>query len=135
MSTFGKTLSLTGELRSAEDLIIEGHVDGPVTCEGRVVVVNAGAAVIGSVIGRDVTILGRVDGQIIATEVVQLRPGSTVAGDVVSPRFILDPEARFEGRVEPQHLEAALRVARYHQKKRDDAAGSAGRIVEPAPVR
>jgi len=38
---------------------------------------------------------------------------------VVSKRFILDPAARFEGRVEPQHLEAAVRIARYQQRRRD----------------
>jgi cytoskeletal protein CcmA (bactofilin family) len=83
--------------------------------------VTASGEVTGGIIGRDVTIFGRVIGQIIATDIVDLRPGSMVKGDVVSPRFILDPAARFDGRVEPQHLEAALRVARYQLKKRDAA--------------
>ncbi len=33
----------------------------------------------------------------------------------------MDDGARFQGRVEPQHLEAALRVAQYQQKKQDEA--------------
>jgi hypothetical protein len=41
----------------------------------------------------------------------------------MSKRFILDPDAYFAGRVEPQHLEAAMRVAKFHQRKRDAAAG------------
>jgi hypothetical protein len=39
----------------------------------------------------------------------------------VSARFLLNPDAQFVGRVEPQHLEAAVRVAKYEQKKRDGA--------------
>ena len=42
--------------------------------------------------------------------------------DGVSPRFILDESADFKGRAEPQHLEAALRVARFQQRKRDAAS-------------
>jgi hypothetical protein len=32
---------------------------------------------------------------------------------------VLDPAAFFEGRVEPQHLEAALRIARFQQRTTD----------------
>jgi hypothetical protein len=40
----------------------------------------------------------------------------------VSRRFVLDGAAFFEGRVEPQHLEAALRIARFQQRASDAAS-------------
>lgn len=119
MSVLGKTILVKGELRSTEDLTIEGRIDGPVTCVDGAVVVTAEAAVAGDVIARDITVFGRSHGQLIATEVVDVRPGATVTGTAMSKQFILHEGAHFTGRVEPQHLDAALRVARFNQQKRE----------------
>jgi cytoskeletal protein CcmA (bactofilin family) len=74
--------------------------------------------VAGDIVARDLTIFGRVDGQMVATDVVDVRPGAVVTGHVVAKSFILNDGADFVGRVEPQHLEAALRVAKYQQAKK-----------------
>lgn len=122
MSTLGRTITLKGELRASEDITIEGRVEGPMLCEDGAVVLTSSAEVTGDIVARDITVFGRIRGQLVATEVVDVRPEATVTGQVVAKRFILDPAAHFEGRVEPQHLEAALRVARYEQRKRDGVA-------------
>jgi cytoskeletal protein CcmA (bactofilin family) len=122
MSTLGKTISLKGELCTLEDLTVEGHFDGLVVCERGAVVLSASSTVTGDVIARDITVFGRVTGRLIATEVVDVRADAVVNGQVLSKRFILDAGAHFDGRVEPQHLEAALRVARFQQRKREAGA-------------
>lgn len=71
-----------------------------------------------SVCTRDITVFGCTLGQLVATDVVDVRQAA-VRGTIVSARFILNPSAQFEGRVEPQHLEAALRVAKFEQRRRD----------------
>ena len=119
MFTLGKSILVKGELQTSEDLTIEGRIEGPVHCEDSAVVLAASADVTGDIIARDITVFGRIAGRLIATDVVDVRPDATVSGQVLSRRFILDPDARFEGRVEPQHLEAALRVAKFEQKKKD----------------
>jgi cytoskeletal protein CcmA (bactofilin family) len=119
MSIWGKTIVVKGEVRADKDLTIEGRIEGPISCENGSVTVADSAAVDGAVVARDITVFGRTDGQLVAAEVVDLRAGSRVTGRVVSARFILNDGAWFTGRVEPQHLEAALRVARFEQKKRD----------------
>ena len=115
----GKGTSVRGEVRATEDLTIEGRIEGLVLCEHHAVVVEASAQVTGDIIARDITVFGQTAGQLVATDTVDVRAGATVKGTVVSTRFILSPESTVEGRVEPQHLEAALRVARFEQKKRD----------------
>ncbi len=119
MTTLGRTISVKGELRSSEDLMVEGRVEGPVFCETGSLVLGASAEVRGDIIGRDVTVFGRVRGKIVASEYVDLRSESAVTGQILTKRFILDDGAEFQGRVEPQHLEAALRVARFQQKQRE----------------
>jgi cytoskeletal protein CcmA (bactofilin family) len=126
MVTFGRTVALRGELQATEDITIEGRVDGPVWCDGCAVTIADTAILSGDVIARDITVFGRVEGTLVATEVVDIRPDALVTGRVVAPRFILTEGASFNGSSEPQHLEAALRVARHRYRKPESD--------QPAPV-
>ena len=121
MSTIGKTLHVKGEIRSEEDLTVEGRVEGHVFCESGCVVLGPTSDVHANVLARDITVHGKLSGQLIATDVVDVRADGTVLGQVISKRFILDPGASFKGRVEPQHLDAAVNVAKFQQKKREGA--------------
>ena len=123
MGIVGRTVVVTGEVRATGDLTLEGRIDGPVSCEGGALTITALAAVTGDVLARDITVFGRVAGQLIATEVVDIRAGSVVTGVVIAPSFILHDGASFNGRVEPNRLDAALSVARFQQKQRDAQAG------------
>jgi cytoskeletal protein CcmA (bactofilin family) len=122
MCTLGRTVVVKGELRASEDVTIEGHMEGPVLCEPCAVVIAASGTLLGRVVAREITVFGRASGQLVATEVVDIRSEAHVSGQIVSPRIILNEGGEFNGRVEPQHLEAALRVARFEQRKRDVAA-------------
>jgi|KBSMisStandDraft_5_1062788.scaffolds.fasta_scaffold1870910_1 cytoskeletal protein CcmA (bactofilin family) len=115
----GKTITVKGTIHTTEDLTIGGRVDGPIVCDGCAVVIEPTAQITGDILADDITVLGRSDGQLTATSVVDIRAGATVTGRVISKRFILDAEATFNGRVEPQRLEAALSVAKYQQTKRE----------------
>ena len=123
MSLLGKSMVVTGEVRSLADLEIDGRVDGPIFCEGGAVTIHPTAVVTGDILARDITVLGRSAGQLIATECVDVRPGSVVTGAVIAPKFILTDGAMFNGRVEPQQLDAALSVAKFQRKQRDIKAG------------
>jgi cytoskeletal protein CcmA (bactofilin family) len=114
MSLIGPTLSIRGEIVSAEDLILDGKVDGgPVWNEANSVTVTAGAVVNADVIARRITVLGKVTGMLLASNGVELRATAQVEGRVLASTFALDEGAVFHGTVEPQQMEAALKVARH----------------------
>lgn len=123
MSILGRSLVISGEVRSSTDITVDGRVDGPMLCEGTTVTIAESAVVTGDIVARDITVFGRTAGQLIATEVVDLRPGCSVTGSVIAPSLILNDGARFSGRVDPNRLEAALSVAKFQQKQRDAQAG------------
>jgi cytoskeletal protein CcmA (bactofilin family) len=120
MDTLGRNISVKGELRASEDLTLEGRVEGPVLCDGCALTIAPSADIVGDVLARDITVFGRCAGQLVATDVVDVRADAIVTGRIVTRRFILTDGASFNGRAEPQHLEAALRVARYNQQKKDN---------------
>jgi cytoskeletal protein CcmA (bactofilin family) len=123
MSLPGRTLKIVGEVHATGELVIEGQVTGPIICEDGTVEVAATAVIEGDIIARDITVFGRAAGQLIATDVVDVRAGAVVAGAVIAPRLILSGDATFNGRVDPKRLDAALGVARFQQKQRASTAG------------
>lgn len=118
MTAIGRTIVVKGDVRTDEDLTIEGRIEGTVLGETSAVIIAPTAQITGDVLARDITVHGRSQGQLVASDVIDLRAEAHVSGQVVTKRFILADGAQFNGRVEPQHLEAALRVAKFNQKKR-----------------
>ena len=121
MSILGATVVIKGEIRASADLSIEGRVEGNVVCDGFAVTLAPSAHVVGDVFARDITVSGRAEGQLIAAEVIDIRSEADVSGRLITDRLIINEGARVNGHVEPQHLEAALRVAKFNRQK--EAAG------------
>ena len=114
----GGQIIVTGEISSTEDLVLQCRVHGgPIWSDDGAITVAAAASVTGDIIARDITVHGSVNGTLLATEVVDIRSTATVTGRVVARRLIIDEGAQFNGSVEPQHLEAALSVARHRRVK------------------
>jgi cytoskeletal protein CcmA (bactofilin family) len=124
MSLRGRTLGIKGSIDCVEDVLIEGHVDGHVWNENHAVTVAAGAAVTGDIVARQITVRGAVDGTLMATGRVEILDEARVTGRVLSKTLLLAESASFNGKAEPQHLDAALKVARHrrHEAAAPDAA-------------
>jgi cytoskeletal protein CcmA (bactofilin family) len=75
-----------------------------------------------------VTISGRVEGNITATERVTLDSTAVVRAHLQTPSIAMREGAQFTGTVDPSRTEAAVQVARYRQKHGTDAPASV-----PAP--
>jgi cytoskeletal protein CcmA (bactofilin family) len=121
MSLDGHSIVVSGEVWSSADLKVDGRIDGSVWCEQHNVTIEAAGTMHGDVIARDITVFGRADGQLIATEVVDIRPGARVTGVIIAPSLVLHDGAHFTGRVEPKQLEAAISVAKFQLKQRTQA--------------
>ena len=117
--SLGKSIVIKGDLRADESVVIEGRIEGSVVCARDSVVLAASSQVKGDVIANDISVFGTFHGKLVAVDYVDLRAGAKGTGQILSKRLILDEDAHFKGRVEPQHLEAALRVAEFQQKKRE----------------
>lgn len=116
MGLRGSTIVIKGEVVSKEDLDVYGRIEGPIWAEGHAITITEHAVVAGDLVGRDITVAGRVDGTLLAVEVVDIRPTAHVNARVVAGSLILADGGLFNGTVEPQQVEAALSVARHRRK-------------------
>jgi cytoskeletal protein CcmA (bactofilin family) len=129
MVVLSPSILVRGEVQATEDLTIEGAVEGSVWSDGLAVTVSAEARVVGDIVARDITILGFVSGTLVASEVVDVRASARVTGRVVAGDFILADGGSFSGTVHPQHLKAALSVARHRHAQRQDEEGASEQAV------
>lgn len=99
-ATVGRSIVFRGDLSGEEDLIIQGRVEGSVNLGQHSVTVGPDGEVIASIVGRVVTVEGRVEGNIDGAEQVTLKSSSYVKGDITAPRVVLENGARFRGLVD-----------------------------------
>lgn len=114
-------LTITGDLTAAEDITIDGRIEGQVTAADHHVVIGDGASLKAKLIARVVIVGGTVDGSILATERVRVLASATVRGHITTPSLYLADGAIFTGTVDPERTEAAMIVARYRQRQSEGA--------------
>ncbi len=96
----GKTIVICGEVKGGEDLILDGRVEGTVTLAESRLTIGPNANVSADLSAKDVLILGRVQGNVVASGRVELRAGCSVEGDIRALRLAVEDNAVFRGKVD-----------------------------------
>jgi cytoskeletal protein CcmA (bactofilin family) len=127
MVNIGKSVVIKGDLQGSEDLTIEGQVEGKIELKENILTIGSNARIKAQVFAKTVVILGSVNGNVTASEKVDIRDGATVEGDVVSPKVAIAEGAQFHGTVD-----MSRGTMRAHQSQQPNA----GTVVtaKPAPV-
>ena len=98
-TVIGSTIVIDGEISGEEHLIVHGTVKGRINVRDSLVVENGGL-VEATVETSSITVNGTVNGDISASERAELRPNSTVIGDIRAPRILIADGASFKGNVD-----------------------------------
>lgn len=89
-------VEIKGKLRFANDLIIDGRIEGEVNSEGDLIV-GENAQIIGDVKTRSVVVFGRIEGNITVTDRCELKQNAALHGDVVAGKLAIEEGATFMG--------------------------------------
>jgi cytoskeletal protein CcmA (bactofilin family) len=98
----GKSVVIKGELNGSEDLTVEGHVEGKIELKDHVLTIGPNGKIKAQVFAKSVIVLGEVNGNVTASEKVDIRDGGSVDGDIISPRVAIAEGAHFRGTVDMQ---------------------------------
>lgn len=110
-------LTVSGDLTSEHDVSIEGTFDGQITVPQQHLTIGRSARVNAKIVARVVTIAGRLDGTVTASERVEFDVTASVRAHLQTPSIALAEGAEFTGSVDPSRTEAAMLVAKYRQKQ------------------
>lgn len=100
MANIGKSISLKGDLSGNEDLTIEGHVEGRVDLPNNLLTIGANGSVNAEVHAKTVVVVGKVTGNVSATERIEIQATGLVNGDVSAPRLVVAEGAVVNGSIE-----------------------------------
>jgi cytoskeletal protein CcmA (bactofilin family) len=96
----GQSITIKGELSGAEDLTLEGKVEGRINLPDNVLTVGTNAKLHAEIVAKAVIVLGQVIGNVTAKEKFELKAGGTVEGNLASPRIAMADGATFNGKIE-----------------------------------
>jgi cytoskeletal protein CcmA (bactofilin family) len=99
-ATIGKSLVVKGEISGAESLFVDGKVEGAINLPGNRVTVGRNGQVAATVSAREVVVLGKIKGNVQATDRVDIRAEGSLTGDVIAARISIEDGAFFKGGID-----------------------------------
>ncbi|HWG51497.1 MAG TPA: polymer-forming cytoskeletal protein [Candidatus Acidoferrales bacterium] len=96
----GKSVVIRGELTGNEDLYLDGEIEGNINLRDHKLVIGPNGKIKASITARDIVLHGRVEGNVSATERVELKKACTLVGDVSTQRIVIEDGAYFKGSID-----------------------------------
>ena len=99
-ATIGKSLVIKGEVSGSESLYIDGRVEGSINLPGNRVTVGRNGVVNANVSAREIVVIGKLKGNLTATDRVDIRNEGSLTGDVIAQRISIEDGAYFKGGID-----------------------------------
>lgn len=96
----GSTVVIKGEVSAAEDLLVQGTVEGSVHIKNNQLKVGKDGSVSATIEARTVHVEGRVDGDMDSSELVMIHESGRMTGNIKANRIVLKDGCRFRGHIE-----------------------------------
>ena len=100
MIIIGKSFVIKGQVSCDGDLYIDGQVEGSVDPKGNRLTIGPDGRLKANVTARAVVVQGTLEGNIEASERVDLKQSAVVVGDIVTQRITIEHGACIKGRIE-----------------------------------
>jgi cytoskeletal protein CcmA (bactofilin family) len=102
LAQIGKSVVVKGELSGSEDLYVDGQVEGSISLKNNSLTVGPHGQIKASVEAKGIVVQGKLEGNVIATDRVDLRKSAIVTGDITTQRISIEEGAYLKGKVDIQ---------------------------------
>jgi cytoskeletal protein CcmA (bactofilin family) len=99
-AVLGQDVTVTGEIRSNEPLIIEGEVQGTIDVAGHLLTIAPRGNVRASVKAKEIDVLGSLQGNIDGADKVYIRNGAKFVGDIHARGIVIEDGGFIRGKVD-----------------------------------
>jgi cytoskeletal protein CcmA (bactofilin family) len=120
-------VELKGTLKFSGELTFDGKLDGDIQTDGSLVL-GDNAVIKGNLNVTTVTIRGKVNGNVVAKEKIDIKTKAELFGDIRAPKLVIEEGVTFVGKTEvnPNKVAPPAGVAANNNTE------AAGRNAEPA---
>ena len=126
-SLLGAGVDCQGTARVEGTLRLDGAFQGTLEV-GDTLIIGQSGSFTGRARGRQVVVIGKVEGEVIGTERVELQKGARMDGDVLTRSFVIEPGVWFQGQCRMELTEADEALLRVEPASMD-AGRSDGAMV------
>ncbi len=130
-SVLSSDLTVTGNLKTTGDIVVEGVIDGDI--RAHLLTVGETATIRGEIVADDIVINGRVIGRVRGLK-VRLTSSARVEGDIIHKTIAIESGAHFEGSVQRQDDPLANARNKAAEPKPQDSGGNARAAQAPSPA-
>lgn len=127
----GNGTMLTGEASFKGMLRVDGHLSGQVKSEGGTLIVGNNGQVDADIEVAVATIHGTVNGDIIASQRLELGRAAKVNGNIQTPSLVIEQGAVFEGSCRMVQLKTAMEKQREDKARTDELSTLDTSSMEP----
>jgi len=99
-ATIGKAVKIAGQIFSREDLYVDGDVEGTVELMDHKLTIGPNGKVHAGVKAREVVALGVIQGNVEASERIEIRKDAKLVGDIKTARIVIEDGAYFKGSID-----------------------------------
>ena len=104
-NNIGKAVRVVGQIFTKEDLYVDGDVEGTIESQDNKVTIGPNGRVQAGIRARDVVILGQVQGNVEASDKVDIRKDAKLVGDITTSRISIEDGALFKGSIDIKKAE------------------------------
>ena len=102
LAQIGKSVVIKGDLSGSEDLYVDGQVEGSISLKNNSLTVGPNGQVKASVEAKGIVVQGKLEGNVQASDRVELRKSAVVTGDITTQRISIEEGAYLKGKVDIQ---------------------------------
>lgn len=95
-TVIGPDALFKGELSFDSSAKVLGRVEGSITSKGKVHIAD-GSRCVATFHAKDISVEGQIEGNVEATERLELKPKGTIIGDVTAARMVMADGASIDG--------------------------------------
>ena len=124
-ATIGKAVKVIGQIYTKEDLFVDGDLEGTVEALEHKLTIGPNGTVHADVKAREVAVLGSLQGDVEATDKIEIRKDAKLVGNIKTARILIEDGAYFKGGIE---------VVKAEPKAAPEAQPSAPAPLSAGPV-
>lgn len=106
----GTAVRIEGQISGQQDMLVDGEVAGSIMLSDHTLTIGSHGKVKANIRAKNVILLGTVEGNVEASDRIEVRGQCSLTGDLRSPRVVIENGAYIKGAVEVVRPERATSI-------------------------
>ncbi|MBI3207430.1 MAG: polymer-forming cytoskeletal protein [Candidatus Solibacter usitatus] len=99
-ASIGKSVIVKGQICSREDLYFDGELEGTVELQENKLTIGPNGRVHANIKAREIIVIGSVNGNVEASEKLEIRKEARLVGDIRTTRIVIEDGAFYKGSID-----------------------------------